>query len=71
VRGTWLRLALPLADPHVLVRLLWVALCALFVSSRSASASSSSRCPPALGVWFIYRIARGWLRLMDGRPAYD
>jgi uncharacterized membrane protein len=23
-----------------------------------------------LGVWFIYRIVRGWMALTDGRPAY-
>jgi len=22
----------------------------------------------ALGIWAIYRIARGWLRLKDGQP---
>ena len=26
---------------------------------------------PVVGLWFIYRIVRGWLRLVDGRPAYD
>lgn len=25
----------------------------------------------AITVWLIYRIARGWLRLVDGRPMYD
>jgi uncharacterized membrane protein len=24
----------------------------------------------AVSVWFIYRIARGWLALADGRPMY-
>ena len=22
-------------------------------------------------LWFIYRVAKGWLRLRDGRPMYD
>jgi uncharacterized membrane protein len=24
-----------------------------------------------VGLWFIYRIARGWLRLNDHRPMYE
>jgi uncharacterized membrane protein len=24
-----------------------------------------------VGFWFIYRIASGWLRLVDRRPMYD
>jgi uncharacterized membrane protein len=23
-----------------------------------------------VGLWFIYRIVRGWLRLLDRRPLY-
>ena len=23
-----------------------------------------------VSIWFIYRIARGWMRLRDGRPMY-
>ena len=51
---------------------LWVALCGLFVVLTLGLGIFIAALPLAVvGVWFIYRIARGWLRLMDGRPAYD
>ena len=52
--------------------LLWVVLCGIFVVLTLGLAIFIVALPLlAVGVWFIYRIARGWLRLMDGRPAYD
>ena len=51
---------------------LWVALCGLFIVLTLGLGIFIAALPLAgVGVWFIYRIARGWLRLMDGRPAYD
>jgi uncharacterized membrane protein len=51
---------------------LWVALCGLFVVLTLGLGIFIAALPLAIvGVWFIYRIARGWLRLMDGREAYD
>ncbi len=51
--------------------LLWVALCGLFIVLTLGLGIFIAALPlAAVGVWFIYRIARGWLRLMDGRPAY-
>jgi len=50
--------------------LLWVSLCFLL-------AISIVGIPAALvgfgvtSVWVIYRVARGWLRLRDGRPMYE
>ena len=51
---------------------LWVGLCGLFIVLTLGLGIFIAALPLAgVGVWFIYRIARGWLRLMDGRPAYD
>jgi len=50
--------------------LLWVSLCFLL-------AITIVGIPAALvgfglaSVWVIYRVARGWLRLRDGRPMYE
>ena len=68
-RGTWARVALPLADPHVLVRgavghrrvLLIVTL---------VGAIFGFVVLVALTIWLLYRIARGWLRLRDTQPMY-
>ena len=39
--------------------------------SRSASALLIAWMPLALvGIWFVYRILRGWLRLIDRQPMY-
>ena len=71
VRGTWL-------EPHFRWQirtfwfgLLWAALCIGFVLVTLGIGIFIVGVPLViLGIWFIYRIARGWLRLVDGRPAY-
>jgi uncharacterized membrane protein len=66
------RVALPLADPHILVRVLWVTLCLLFVVATLGIGMIIVW--PSLGVvglWFIYRNGRGWLQLKDHRPMYE
>ena len=51
--------------------LLWVALCFLFVFMTLGVGIIIAWLPLALvGFWFIYRIARGWLRLKDKQPMY-
>ena len=51
--------------------LLWVALCMLFVVITLGVGIIIAWIPLAVvGVWFIYRIARGWLRLVDRKPMY-
>ena len=51
--------------------LLWVTLCALFIIATLGIGLLIAWLPLSLvGVWFIYRIARGWLRLMERRPMY-
>jgi uncharacterized membrane protein len=71
VRGTWL-------DSHYRWQLrtfwyglLWVALCMLFVVLTLGIGLLIAWLPLTLvGLWFIYRIVRGWLRLLDRRPMY-
>ena len=71
VRGTWL-------EPHFRWQirtfwfgLLWAVLCIGFVLVTLGIGIFIVGVPLViLGIWFIYRIARGWLRLVDGRPAY-
>ncbi|MGH7391067.1 MAG: DUF4870 family protein [Candidatus Rokuibacteriota bacterium] len=51
--------------------LLWAALCLLFVVATLGVGMLIAWLPLGLvGLWFIYRVARGWLRLIDRRPMY-
>jgi uncharacterized membrane protein len=71
VRGTWL-------DSHFRWQIrtfwfgaLWVGLCALFIVMTLGIGLLVAWLPLGLvALWFIYRIARGWLALKDGRPMY-
>jgi uncharacterized membrane protein len=71
VRGTWL-------ESHFLWQirtfwfgLLWVSLCILFVIGTLGIGILIAWLPLAfITVWFIYRIARGWLALNERRPMY-
>src|SRR5262252_10830495 len=68
-RGTWL-------DSHFRWQirtfwwgLLWVALCLAFVVATLGVGLLIAWLPlMVVGFWFIYRIAKGWLRLVDRRP---
>jgi uncharacterized membrane protein len=51
--------------------LLWVGLCMLFVFITLGIGMLIAWLPLAIvSVWFIYRIAKGWLHLRDRRPMY-
>jgi uncharacterized membrane protein len=51
--------------------LLWVALCALFIVVTLGIGIIIAWLPLAfVGLWFIYRVGRGWLALNDRRPMY-
>ena len=71
-RGTWLESHFRWQIRTFWFGLLWiVALRAVRRRRRSASASSIAWLPIGLvGLWFIYRIVRGWMALNDGRPMY-
>ena len=70
-RGTWL-------DSHFRWQIrtfwfgaLWCALCALFVIFTLGIGFLVVWIPLAiLTLWFIYRIARGWMALRERRPMY-
>ena len=71
VRATWL-------DSHFRWQIrtfwfgvLWVALCMLFVVMTLGIGILIAWLPLAIvGIWFVYRILRGWLALADRRPLY-
>jgi uncharacterized membrane protein len=71
VRGTWL-------DSHFRWQIrtfwfgaLWVGLCMLFVVMTLGIGVLIVWLPLAIvGIWFVYRILRGWLALADRRPMY-
>jgi uncharacterized membrane protein len=69
VRGTWLESHFRWQIRTFWFGLLWVALCLLFVVATLGIGLLVAWLPLAfVGIWFIYRIARGWLRLVDGQP---
>jgi uncharacterized membrane protein len=71
VRGTWLESHFRWQIRTFWFGVLWVALCGLFVVATLGIGLLIAWLPLALvGLWFIYRIARGWLRLMDRQPMY-
>jgi uncharacterized membrane protein len=71
-RGTWLESHFRWQIRTFWFGLLWVVLCGLFVVATLGIGLIFAWLPLGLvGLWFIYRIARGWLRLVDRRPMYE
>jgi uncharacterized membrane protein len=71
VRGTWLASHFRWQIRTFWYGLLWVALCLLFVVVTLGVGLLIAWIPLAIvGLWFIYRIVRGWLALLDRRPMY-
>jgi uncharacterized membrane protein len=71
VRSTWLKSHFRWQIRTFWFGLLWVALCGLFVVLTLGVGLLVAWIPLILvGLWFIYRIAKGWLRMMDRRPMY-
>jgi uncharacterized membrane protein len=71
VRSTWLESHFRWQIRTFWFGLLWVALCGLFVVLTLGVGLLVAWIPLILvGLWFIYRIAKGWLRMMDRRPMY-
>jgi uncharacterized membrane protein len=70
-RGTWLESHFRWQIRTFWFGLLWVALCFLFVVFTLGIGILIAWLPlGVVGLWFIYRIARGWLALVDRRPMY-
>jgi uncharacterized membrane protein len=71
VRDTWLASHFRWQIRTFWFGLAWVSLCMLFVIATLGVGIIIAWIPLAVvGVWFIYRIAKGWLRLADARPMY-
>ena len=72
VRGTWLASHFRWQIRTFWFGLLWVTLCGVFVVATLGIGLLIAWLPLAfVGVWFVYRVLRGWLRLMDRRPMYE
>jgi uncharacterized membrane protein len=70
-RGTWLESHFRWQIRTFWFGLLWVALCMLFVVVTLGIGMLIAWLPLGIvGIWFIYRIVRGWLALNDRRPMY-
>jgi uncharacterized membrane protein len=71
VRGTWLESHFRWQIRTFWFGLLWVSICVLFVVVTLGIGIIIAWLPLVLvGLWFIYRIARGWIALNGGRPMY-
>jgi uncharacterized membrane protein len=71
VRGTWLDSHFRWQIRTFWFGLLWVMLCGVFVVATLGIGLLIAWLPLALvGIWFVYRILRGWLRLIDRQPMY-
>ena len=70
-RGTWLESHFRWQIRTFWFGLLWVALCGLFVLATLGLGLLIVWLPlGVVALWFIYRVARGWLALRDRRPMY-
>jgi len=71
VRGTWLESHFRWQIRTFWFGLLWVVLCLAFVLVTLGIGILIAWLPlVAVGLWFIYRILRGWLALNGRRPMY-
>lgn len=72
VQGTWLESHFRWQIRTFWYGLLWAALCVLFVVLTFGLGIFLVWIPAGiLTIWFIYRIARGWIALRDRRPMYQ
>ncbi len=71
-RGTWLESHFRWQIRTFWYGLLWVVLCGIFVVLTLGIGLLIAWLPlGVVGLWFIYRRARGWLQLKDRRPMYE
>ena len=69
--GTWLETHFRWQIRTFWYGLLWVCLCALFVLLTLGIGILIAWLPlGVVGIWFVYRILRGWLALRESRPMY-
>jgi uncharacterized membrane protein len=70
-RGTWIESHFRWQIRTFWYGLLWVSLCVLFIVFTFGIGILIAWIPLGIvTIWFIYRIARGWLALRDGQPMY-
>jgi uncharacterized membrane protein len=71
VRGSWLESHFRWQIRTFWFGLLWVSLCVFFIVVTLGIGLLIAWLPLGLvGIWFIYRVIRGWLALKDGLPMY-
>jgi|SRR5918996_1363882 uncharacterized membrane protein len=70
-RGTWLDSHFRWQIRTFWYGLLWISLCGVFVVGTLGIGLLVVWLPIiVVGIWFIYRIARGWIALNNRRPMY-
>jgi uncharacterized membrane protein len=70
-RGTWVESHFRWQIRTFWYGLLWVGLCMLFIVGTLGIGILIAWLPLAIvTIWFIYRVARGWLALRDGQAMY-
>jgi uncharacterized membrane protein len=70
-RGTWIDSHFRWQIRTFWFGLLWISLCVLFVIVTLGIGILIAWLPMAVvGLWFIYRIVKGWMALSEGRPMY-
>ena len=70
-RGTWLESHFRWQIRTFWFGLLWISLCVAFIIMTFGIGILITWLPMVLvGLWFVYRIARGWVALGAARPMY-
>lgn len=70
-RGTWLESHFRWQIRTFWFGLLWISLCGTFIIATLGIGLLFMWLPIGLvGLWFVYRIIRGWITLGDRRPMY-
>lgn len=70
-RGTWLESHFRWQIRTFWFGLLWIVLCGTFIIATLGIGLLLVWLPIGLvGLWFVYRIVRGWVTLADSRPLY-
>jgi uncharacterized membrane protein len=71
VRDTWLESHFRWQIRTFWFGLLWISLCVVFIIGTFGIGILVTWLPITLiGLWFVYRIIRGWVALGAGRPMY-
>jgi uncharacterized membrane protein len=72
VQGTWLESHFRWQIRTFWYGLLWVSLCVLFVIATFGIGILIAWLPLGIvSIWFIYRVARGWIAVNSRRPMYQ